>query len=493
MNRKQLIILIVLLFVIGGLGVFFGYRDRSSWTETGGELGEKVFKNFPLNDVTQIHIRQSTGEVNLVKEDIWKVKERWGYPANFNEIRDFLRKLTDLKSVQSPKVGPSQLARLELISPDKGTNAAAGTASLVEFKDKSGKALQSLLLGKKAMRESEEGSQFGGGGFPVGRYIMVPENAQKVYLVSEPFADIETKADHWLNKDFVKVEKLRSISITSTNATNSWKLMREAESSPWQLSDKKPGEELDAGKTSGLNYVFSSPGFNDVLSPEKKPEEIGLTEPMTATLETFDNFTYNVRIGSKTSDDNYPIQVNVAANLPKERPAPGKEEKPEEKQKLDKEHQEKISKLEEKLKQEQSLEKWTYLVSKWTVDPLIKERKDLLSEKKDEKASTNPSSSQPTSAVPNLNPGSPAPLPPSPQISPLIKDPGFEAPTPEAPKKPEAKEQKDTKDPSEAKEQSDAKQPSDVKEEQQKDVKQPTDAKEQKEQEEPKKQEEKSE
>ena len=41
--------------------------------------------------------------------------------------------------------------------------------------------------------------------------------------------------------------------------------------------------------------------------------------------------------------------------------------------------------VEEKLKQEKTFEKWTYLVSKWTVDPLLKERKELLAEKKDEK------------------------------------------------------------------------------------------------------------
>ena len=108
-----------------------------------------------------------------------------------------------------------------------------------------------------------------------------------------------------------------------------------------------------------------------------------MDHPLLATLETFDNFTYTVKLGKKTSDDSYHVQVAVNASLVKER-TPGKDEKPEDKEKLDKEFKEKAGKLEEKLKQEKALEKWTYLVSKWTIDPLLKERKDFLAEKKEE-------------------------------------------------------------------------------------------------------------
>jgi hypothetical protein len=128
-----------------------------------------------------------------------------------------------------------------------------------------------------------------------------------------------------------------------------------------------------------VGYALSSPSFNDVLSPDKKPEPL-----VTATLETFDNFAYTVRVGNKTTnEDNYPLNVSVAATFVKER-TPEKDEKPEDKEKRDKEFKEKVQKLEDKLKQEKSCEKWTYIVSKWTIDPLLKERKDFLVEKKEE-------------------------------------------------------------------------------------------------------------
>ena len=77
------------------------------------------------------------------------------------------------------------------------------------------------------------------------------------------------------------------------------------------------------------------------------------------------------------------LKVAVAAQIPKERSA-GKDEKADDKTRLDKEFKDRRSKLEEKLKQEQSLEKWTYLVSNWTLEPLLKERSQLLVEKKEE-------------------------------------------------------------------------------------------------------------
>jgi hypothetical protein len=173
MNRKQLLTLVVLGLIIGGLGIFLYNRRAASWKETDQAMGQKVLKEFPLNDIAQVRIKQPETELNLAKtEDVWTVKERWNYPANFSEIQDLLRKMWELKSVQTLRAGPSQYGRLALLSPDKekGTN----TATLLEFKDKAGKPVRSLLVGKKVTRTSDGGSPFGGGDYPVGRYVACP-------------------------------------------------------------------------------------------------------------------------------------------------------------------------------------------------------------------------------------------------------------------------------------------------------------------------------
>ena len=379
MNRKQLTILIVLGLVVGGLGFYLQKQKAESFKASDSTLGQKLLPDFPINDVAQVVIKHATNELNLVKqEDVWKVRERNHYPADFTAISEFLRKAWELKTVQNVPAGPSQLARLELTTPpDKGTNSG----TLVEFKDKSGKAIKSLLLGKKYMRESQGSSPFGGGDWPAGRYVMAVGTPPKVWLISDPLSNIEPKPEPWLNKELFKVEKLRSVSVTFTNATNSWKLARETETGEWKLADKQEGEELDAAKIGGVGNALSSPSFNDVLARGAKPETTELDKSIVASLETFDNFAYTVKISGKTNEENYYLTMAVAVDLSKER-TPGKEEKPEDKEKLDKEHKEKMDKLKEKLKKEKVFEPWTYLVSKWTIDPLLKERKDLLAEKK---------------------------------------------------------------------------------------------------------------
>ena len=387
MNRKQLILLIVVGVVVGGFGLY-SYRARNnSWEDSSQQLGQKVIKNFPMNDAERITIKQSQGQLNLAKKnDVWTVQERSDYPANFDTVSELLRKIWDLKVAQPIEVGESKLGRLELLPPDKGANSG----TLVEFKDKTGKTLNSLLLGKKHMREGHGGdTQFGGGGgWPDGRYLMVGTDLKTVAVVSDPLSNVEAKPEEWLNKEFFKVEKLKSISVTTTNATNNWKLSRDSETNEWKLADLNAGEQLDTGKISWVNNALSSPSFSDVAT-NTAPDQTGLAKPMLAKIETTDGFNYEIKAGAKTSPDkdDYYFQMAVTGNFIKERTA-GKDEKPEDKTKLDKEFQDKLKKLEEKLKAEKAFEKWTYVVSKWTIDPLFKERKDLLVEKKEEPKTT---------------------------------------------------------------------------------------------------------
>ena len=117
------------------------------------------------------------------------------------------------------------------------------------------------------------------------------------------------------------------------------------------------------------------------------------------TVGTFENFTYTVNVGTKTND-NFPMTVTVAAELPKER-TPGKDEKKEDKEKLDKEFADKHKKDEEKLAQEKQYEKWTYLVSSWSVDSLLKNRSELMAEKKTDSTNQPPASASSPGPVDN--------------------------------------------------------------------------------------------
>jgi len=405
MNLKQLILLILLVVVLGGAGLLIKRHQSEAWRTQDAAMGKKLLSNLPVNDVSHLSIKQGANELNLVKKDnLWRVHERNDYPAAYQEIRDFLIKAGDLKIVQSEKVGPSQLPRLSL-APGQGSNAPVA----VEFKDQNEKTLRTLWLGKKHMRKSDRPSPFGaemGGedGYPDGRYVKVGDSVD-VAVISDALQNLEPKPEQWLNKDFFRVEKIRTLAVNFPTETNSWKLTRESETGPLKLADPKLGEELDAGKASGMLNTLSSPSFVDVSTA--RPEQLGLDKPTVVIIDTFENFNYTLKVGTKTNE-NYPVEMAVAAQLAKER-TPGKDEKPEDKEKLDKDFKESQKKLEEKLATEKGFEKWVYLVSNYSLDSLLQDRSKLMAEKKPEATGASNAPAPPTVSTPPVAVPPPAP------------------------------------------------------------------------------------
>jgi hypothetical protein len=402
MNRKQLGLLIIVCLVIGGVGLLLSKRKQEDWNKSGQELGQKLLPDFAINDAALLRIKNHDTELLVAKKgDEWHVQQRNNYPAGYNEITDALRKLWDLKVAEPVEIERGQLWRLNLLPPDHATN----NGTLVEIKDQAGKALAQLTLGKEFMKSSRSDSPFGGGSFPEGRYVMVGDDAKKVALVKDTLSTLAPNPSSWLSKDFFKVEKLKTITVTSTNATNNWKLTRDTEGGEWKLADAKGDEKADASKCSSLNWLLQSPSFTDVAIDWQFNET---NKPITtATLETFDHFAYTVKLAPKGGSEDYYLQVGVSADIPKERTGATTNETAEVKEKLDKEFKEKTDKLKEKLKTEQALQPWTYIVSKWTVDTLFKDRKDFLAEKKEEPKTAE------TPKPPAGPPPPPPPLPPT--------------------------------------------------------------------------------
>jgi hypothetical protein len=411
MNRKQLTALVIAGLVIGAAAIFVAKNKVKTQQTSNQRLGEQVVKNFPINDVERITVKHGGGEMNLARKgDRWVVQERADYPANFGNVSELLRKVWDLKVAQPVRVGEKQLARLEL-TPDAGT--------VVDFKDKGGKVLNTLVLGKKHMREgSGQSDPFGGGGggWPDGRYVIVGSDVKTAAVVSEPFSNIEVKPADWVDKEFFKIEKHKSIAVNSPNVTNTWTIARESETNEWKLVDAKAGEQLDSGKSGSVTSLLAYPSFTDVAT-NNAPDQTGLDKPTIAKIQTLDGFTYDIKIGKKVADDrdDHYLQVAVSGNFTRERAASA-DEKPEDKARLDKEFKDKVDKLEEKLKNEKALAQYTYVVPRYSIEPIFKGRQELLVEKKEE---PKPEEKKETKAEPvktqdtaNASPPKPPPLPP---------------------------------------------------------------------------------
>ena len=339
-----------------------------------------------MNDLAQITIKSGTNELNLAKRDnLWRVRERGDYLANFSQISEILMKFADLKMAQAEEIGASQLGRFELLPPGAGTN----TATQIEFRDASGKTRALVLLGKKHLRKPGGNSAYAGmsdEGWPDGRYVMAGSSTKTLAVVSDALDDVQPKPESWLNKDFFSIEKPRSIAVQFPEATNSWKLTRGSETNEWQLAEARANEKLDSSKVSSVTSPFSSPSFNDVLPAGATPDISGLTNLTVLNVETFDGFAYTVKLGPKRNDD-FQAAVAITANFPSGRVA-AKEEKPEDKTKLDAEFKEQQKKRAEKLAREEKFAGWVYFLPGYAVEPMLKTRSQLLAETKSQSTET---------------------------------------------------------------------------------------------------------
>lgn len=359
MNRNQVILILVVLAIVGSAGLILVKRHQESWDLPETKMGDKVLPHFQPNDVAAIHIK-GTSDLNLVLMDnLWRVQERDGYPANFHQISDVLIKLKDLKVVEGDGVAAADLSHFNLAEPGQGP----GSGTLVEFKDAQGRVLDSLLLGKKHLRQQTDSRALVGNGEPDGCYILLPGDPKEVLLISDPLSSLVPNPAAWLSRDFIKVDHVKSIAMTSPNTNDSWKISRDTEKSPWILAGARPGEILDETKASRAASALVSPRFADVLL-SNTPSATGLDQPRLVTIATFDNLTYTLRVGAKTSAGNYCMTVAVAAENP------GAADKT----------------VTEKLRQEQALAQHVYTVGSWILDPLVHDRAQFMQGYRDENA-----------------------------------------------------------------------------------------------------------
>jgi hypothetical protein len=342
MNRKQFIMLLLVLAVVGGAGLVLVRQNQQSWMAPETKAGDKVLPGFNINDVADIHIRGAGSDFNIIHtNDRWCIRERDNYPADFRMIRDFLFRLRDLKVVQSDPIGPAELAHMDLNPPEYGTNAA----TVLEFKNEHGKLIASLIAGKKHLRTQNDQEPAGLHGLFDGRYLLLPGDPHNVLLVSDDLGAASPNPGLWFSPDFFKAENVKFISLASPDPGESWEISRPDASSPWTLDNPRPGEVLNAKMAGDIGEILAFPTFDDVTPKTSEHlARLGLDQPIVVTVLT-DYFAYTLKIGHRGADGDYPLTVGVAANIPDtDVNAPA---------------------LREKLAQEKTLASWIYDAGSW--------------------------------------------------------------------------------------------------------------------------------
>lgn len=393
MKRKQLLILLVIAVVLALGGTAYQLSQSATWSTAKSE--REIFPNLPINDVAKIQIKAGNDKLTLQKESSgWQVVERAGYPADFAKIRDLIRSLWELKAVREMQIGPTQFGRLKILPPGPGEN----TGIQIDLLDSNGKAISTLVLGKK-LEQPEESAAPG----PTGRFVFNPSHPDRVYLVSESFFNVDPLAvGQWLDKAFFSADNLKEVTQTATDPKTGWKLARANDKAEWKLEDAGANESVKKEFANGLTRF--RPSISDVRPADAAPDQTGLQQPTTVDLTTFDGFGYRLAIGKEGPEKSRYLRMQVAGRFNEVR-SPEPNEKPEDKQKRDDEFKKHLDDLKKRLEQEQKYQHWIYLVPEWSVQQLLKPRNDVVA------TATPAPTPSPTPGVSPVTAASPSPAP----------------------------------------------------------------------------------
>ena len=378
MGARMLAVLVALLVLIGGGAAY--YYQQEGRTSTVALLGEALLPSIKAADISSIVLREGGDTLTLTrKEDRWILVERGDFPADPAKVREFVLKVLELKIGQNEPVTAADRARLRLA--EKGKD---GAATELQFKGAGGKVLGALLIGKKYFKGAAPDNIEAATGD--GRFVMLPGVADRVYIVSDPLPQATAKSAPWIITDGIAIQNPGSIEMRFRDGER-WRVFRDGKQGPWKLDPLKAGEKAEQSRLSSAAYGLYELKIADVAPMDFKPEASGLDTPITLSATGEEGARFTIKLGKLRKTDLYAsiVMDNVPADKPR---VPAKDEKPEDKGKIDKEYSEFLAKRTARYAREKSLSNYTVLLTMRSLSDILKRRDELL-DKKPEPAKKN--------------------------------------------------------------------------------------------------------
>lgn len=410
MSKRQVIVLwaIALLLVVTLIAVKSSRQDDFK-SATEKSRGDTLLSEFEPAEVAKLDISNGDNLTTATKKDgSWVIANRDNYPANPAAINELLRKIDEVTVTQGIEADASFAPRFGM-DPKATEDSEKGT-ELVLTND-AGAELAHLTFGKNLEGEGNPMNPMGGGG-STGRFILNHADTSGVYITSELFPTLSADASTWLNEEFIKVEKIKSVTVSEAGKPDSsaWILTREDDTKDFVLEGKNDSEEIDNPALSTYKSLLSYARFEDVIPAAETEAAWQADKKQFATIETFDGFTYTVNFAPlKDDSESYVMTVSVDAKIATEREKP-KDETEEAAKTADEAFTASKKALEEKLAAEKRLEGRTYKVAKYAVDSLLKNRADFIQDPNAAPAAGVPGQGgMPPGFPPGFNPGQPRP------------------------------------------------------------------------------------
>ena len=358
---------ILLVFVAAALiGAALWLKDSKS-QKTPNLVGRKILPAFNISDVARVEIAGAKSLALTSGETGWTVDALHGYPADGKKIVDELLKLKDLKAGQTAA----------------GISNAAPT--VVTIKDSAGKELAKLEMGEQhRSAPRDEMAQFGGGGYPDGRYVALDG---KTVVVNDALNSFDGDPKKWVDTKICGITASEVKEVTYAKGKETVKLTRK--DGTWTLEGIGPKEELDTSKTYSLDSALSYLNFSDVVDPKKTEAELGFATGAVYTATLKNGITYTAKVGNKVGSDSAfkvsaafkPVGTNATENAACEKTVKDFNG---------------------------TVGKWTYTISSYSAESLSKARKDLVKAKEEpKKEDAKPAEKKPEPKKPEVKKAEP--------------------------------------------------------------------------------------
>jgi hypothetical protein len=323
--------------------------SNSKKVKTPSSIGKPVLPELDLSKIRKIEIKEKDGKVFKAEsgDSGWKITSLYDYPADITKIRENLLMVKDLK--KGPPASADKIA----------------DADLLDLQDESGKSIASLRLGEEHTRKATgQMAQFGGGSFPDGRYVSAGGN-EDVSLVKETLSSFTSEASNWADT--------KIINITSSDV-NGIALMKKGEAcilsksgGKWTIAGLKEDEEFDTSSSYSLESALSSLEFNTLADPAMSEEQSGISTGAVykVTLKNGESYTASIGDTLPGGSDRY---MKIAATFTPQ----GTNET------VNAEARTKVESF------NSNASKWTYVISSYKAESMMKSRSDLVKEKQKE-------------------------------------------------------------------------------------------------------------
>ncbi len=248
-TRLQALVLIAALAIAGGW--YFGTATQPV-QQTSIDAGKLMFPDLTakLKDARRIEITNK-GNLTVIelKNGVWGVDDRGGYPVQETKLRGLLTGLTELRLAEARTSDPAEYARLGLEDPAKDTK---GTASLLRVLDGDGKPIVALIVGHRRTRTQ--------GDVPEEVYVRRPDEAQSWLAEGSIQADADPQV--WLDRNVINIASKLITKVVSTKGGATIELTRDGD----KLKVTQPAEypALEVYKIEDVNRALENLTFQDV-------------------------------------------------------------------------------------------------------------------------------------------------------------------------------------------------------------------------------------